>query len=157
MINEMFCLFFRYILEAINRVSHNYESIKEAFPTSATASITVPLPVISSETESVRKAADSDNDDEFNANAVEDLGLTDRLTLTSPSDVIVSETVVMEDAEVIVSPMELMRRLDEQVSLSSLLDRLMDCSNDWVIDWFIDSLIHSTVFFRLIKLFWKEA
>ena len=98
--------------------------------------------MISSETESVRKAADSDNDDEFNANAVEDLGLTDRLTLTSPSDVIVSETVVMEDAKVIVSPMELMRRLDEQVSLSSLLDRLIDSSNDWLIDWFIHSLIH---------------
>ncbi|OQV21770.1 Rho guanine nucleotide exchange factor 12 [Hypsibius exemplaris] len=103
----------KYILEAISRVSHDYESIRTAYPTSATASITVPLPIISAETESGIHAQ-SDDDDALQNDAARNAHL-ERLTLTSPSDVIVTEPFVLEDAKVVVSSMEQLRRSDEQV------------------------------------------
>jgi hypothetical protein len=106
-------------LEAIDRVSHDYEAIKETFPATATASVTAPLSVVSAEADAHDSGLVESEDEDFTPGEIVSDGLhpLDRtLTLTSPSDVVVTEPFILNDAQIVKSHMEQIKRRDDQVS-----------------------------------------
>lgn len=105
-------------MEAIDRVSHDYEAIKETFPATATASVAAPLKVVSAEADAHDSGLVESEEEDFTHGeiSIDSPHAPDRtLTLTSPSDVVVTEPFILNDAQVVVSQMEQLKRHDDQV------------------------------------------